>query len=294
MNQATHNTTHQNHPFLWTSPPSSFTGKERDEETGYGYFGARYMDYELTTMWLSVDPMSDKYPSISPYAYCAWNPVKLVDPDGREIGDYYNTNGEYLGWDGKYDDNVYIIENGSDQRKIKNNKTTSLEELASAPAVSTTYTALKAAINVYQRSHSKGNEGQYEESSLVDGRITHKGKRGTHNSAILPDPGYEVSYEAGISIHSHPDDNSAEYPGPDDPAVFSRYHQNIIVGPIRKKNTSDKSVMVKGNIQQEAGLAFYPSSIARGDQPQRTISLRIANKIVSQQSHWFIEHTIGL
>ena len=43
------------------------------------------MDHELMTMWLSVDPMADKYPSISPYAYCAWNPVKLVDLDGREI-----------------------------------------------------------------------------------------------------------------------------------------------------------------------------------------------------------------
>jgi RHS repeat-associated protein len=63
----------------------SSTGKERDEETGYGYFGARYMDHELMTMWLSVDPLADKYPSISPYAYCAWNPVKLVDPDGREF-----------------------------------------------------------------------------------------------------------------------------------------------------------------------------------------------------------------
>ena len=62
-----------------------FTGKEKDEETGYGYFGARYMDHELMTMWLSIDPMADKYPSISPYAYCAWNPVKLVDPDGRDI-----------------------------------------------------------------------------------------------------------------------------------------------------------------------------------------------------------------
>ena len=51
----------------------------------YTYFGARYMDHELMTMWLSVDPMADKYPSISPYAYCAWNPMKLVDPDGREI-----------------------------------------------------------------------------------------------------------------------------------------------------------------------------------------------------------------
>ena len=59
--------------------------EQRDEETGYGYFGARYMDHELMTMWLSIDPMANKYPSISPYAYCAWNPVKLVDPDGRDI-----------------------------------------------------------------------------------------------------------------------------------------------------------------------------------------------------------------
>ena len=43
------------------------------------------MDHELMTMWLSVDPMADKYPNISPYAYCTWNPVKLVDPDGRDV-----------------------------------------------------------------------------------------------------------------------------------------------------------------------------------------------------------------
>ena len=29
--------------------------------------------------------MSGKYPSLSPYAYCADNPVKLVDPNGEEI-----------------------------------------------------------------------------------------------------------------------------------------------------------------------------------------------------------------
>ena len=73
--------------------PFTFTGKERDGETGYGYFGARYMDHELTTMWLSVDPMADKYPGISPYAYCAWNPVKLVDPDGLAPRIYVETKG---------------------------------------------------------------------------------------------------------------------------------------------------------------------------------------------------------
>ena len=72
--------------------PFVSTGKERDEETGYGYFGARYMDHELMTMWLSVDPMADKYPSISPYAYCAWNSVKLVDPDGRDTTISINLN----------------------------------------------------------------------------------------------------------------------------------------------------------------------------------------------------------
>ena len=58
------------------------TGKERDEETGYGYFGARYMDHELMTMWLSVDPMADKYPKISPYHYSQWNPITQKDPNG--------------------------------------------------------------------------------------------------------------------------------------------------------------------------------------------------------------------
>ena len=77
----TPSTTYKSPPF----PYPTSTGKELDEETGYGYFGARYMDHELMTMWLSVDPMSDKYPSISPYAYCAWNPVKLVDPNGKDI-----------------------------------------------------------------------------------------------------------------------------------------------------------------------------------------------------------------
>ena len=62
---------------------TSSTGKERDSETGFSYFGARYYDSDMSGLFLSVDPMSDKYPNISPYAYCAWNPVKLVDPNGE-------------------------------------------------------------------------------------------------------------------------------------------------------------------------------------------------------------------
>ena len=59
----------------------SFSAKERDVETGLSYFGARYYSSDLS-IWLSVDPMSGKYPSMSSYVYCANNPVKLADPEG--------------------------------------------------------------------------------------------------------------------------------------------------------------------------------------------------------------------
>ncbi|MDI9576486.1 MAG: RHS repeat-associated core domain-containing protein, partial [Bacteroidota bacterium] len=72
-----------------------FTAKELDNETSYTYFEARYYDSELSG-WLSVDPMSDKYPSLSPYCYTADNPVVLVDPNGTSISEF-DENGNYLG-----------------------------------------------------------------------------------------------------------------------------------------------------------------------------------------------------
>ena len=68
------------------SASHTFSAKERDSETGLSYFGARYYSSDLN-IWLSVDPMSDKYPSLSPYVYCADNPVKLMDPNGEELCD---------------------------------------------------------------------------------------------------------------------------------------------------------------------------------------------------------------
>lgn len=60
----------------------TFSAKERDSETDFSYFGSRYYSSDLS-IWLSVDPMSDKYPSLSSYVYCADNPVKLMDPEGE-------------------------------------------------------------------------------------------------------------------------------------------------------------------------------------------------------------------
>ena len=64
--------------------PYKFNGKQFDEETGLYYYGARYMN-PVTSLWYGVDPLAEKYLNIGSYVYCAENPVKLIDTDGREI-----------------------------------------------------------------------------------------------------------------------------------------------------------------------------------------------------------------
>ena len=81
-----------NQRFTYSTTPLSrlfaesytFSAKERDPETGLSYFGSRYYSSDLS-IWLSVDPMSAKYPSLSPYVYCANNPVMLTDPNGDTV-----------------------------------------------------------------------------------------------------------------------------------------------------------------------------------------------------------------
>ena len=65
-----------------TLPKYSFNAKELDEETGMYYYEARYM---APPVFISRDPLFEKYPTFSPYAYCANNPVKFIDPTGEEI-----------------------------------------------------------------------------------------------------------------------------------------------------------------------------------------------------------------
>ena len=72
--------------------------------------------------------MADKYPSISPYAYCAWNPVKLVDPNGRELvltGESENVNNLLKIIDGcfSFSSDVFEIVDGKIQaRELASNE----------------------------------------------------------------------------------------------------------------------------------------------------------------------------
>jgi RHS repeat-associated protein len=72
--------------------PYLFAGKELDEETGLYYFGARYYDAR-TGVWQSPDPAAGPYHgtgntysshSLAVYSYANDNPVRHIDPDGRQ------------------------------------------------------------------------------------------------------------------------------------------------------------------------------------------------------------------
>jgi RHS repeat-associated protein len=63
-----------------------FTGKERDEESGLNYHGARYYASWLAA-WSSPDPLGSETPTYSPYCYGAANPLRYTDPLGLQVSD---------------------------------------------------------------------------------------------------------------------------------------------------------------------------------------------------------------
>ena len=67
----------------WNTP-YLFNAKEFDEETGLYYYGARYYEPRLS-LWMSCDPMQEKYPAFTSYAYTSCNPLRFVDPTGMVV-----------------------------------------------------------------------------------------------------------------------------------------------------------------------------------------------------------------
>ena len=65
-----------------------YTGKESGDEIGLYDFSARFLHTRFGR-FTTIDPLAEKYPGISPYAYCNGNPVNYVDPDGMDWYAYY-------------------------------------------------------------------------------------------------------------------------------------------------------------------------------------------------------------
>ena len=80
-------------PFAETSSadqdkqPYKYNGKEFERKDGLNWmdYGARHYDAALGRFAM-MDPMAEKYYEVSPYTYCLNNPMRFVDPDGKQVG----------------------------------------------------------------------------------------------------------------------------------------------------------------------------------------------------------------
>ena len=88
--------------------PYLFNGKELDSETGLYYYGARYYDPKVS-IFVNVDPLVEK--TMQAYAYANNNPVRFIDPDGKEPQDVIITFNKSTG-------KLYIIDRDHYQKGL--------------------------------------------------------------------------------------------------------------------------------------------------------------------------------
>jgi len=103
-----------------SSQSRKFNGKEFVEMHGldtYDYGARGY--YPAMGRFMTVDPLAEKYYSISPYAYCGGDPVNRIDPDGEDytITIQRDKNNEITGI--TFNATVYITGDGASTKRAE-------------------------------------------------------------------------------------------------------------------------------------------------------------------------------
>ncbi|MDD2244972.1 MAG: peptidoglycan DD-metalloendopeptidase family protein [Dysgonamonadaceae bacterium] len=116
--------------------PYKYNGKEFDGMYGLNLFdyGARHYDAAIGR-WMNMDPLSEGYNNISPYAYCGNNPVNFIDPDGRRE---WPVNPTYNGYGRRHENNFGAARpNGRTHKGVDINHTGGGNTDKGAPIIAT-------------------------------------------------------------------------------------------------------------------------------------------------------------
>lgn len=155
--------------------PYKYNGKELDRMHGLDWYdyGARNYDAAIGS-WPTVDPLCEKYYSLSPYNYCGNNPVKFVDVKGEKIVD---PNGKV----------VRITWNSNNSLVFSNNANPNIIRVANAMNLTKTgrhqlhnliQSDIKVTIDLSDA--TKGNGHSYTYGETIQGNNNRKNNYGTY------------------------------------------------------------------------------------------------------------------
>ncbi len=161
---------------------------------------------------MTPDPLSEKYYGVSPYAYCAGNPVNLVDDDGRDIwglkvsGEIINIESNddiheirVLDQDGKMTEKSFSMEDDSvfDSIKGTTGKASYVGEVKESSELLSLFFFLSDNSSVEWALHQN-------KSQVVLGTMRDSDYAGSWDRLGLNE-------RPSFSIHSHPDINATRY-----------------------------------------------------------------------------------
>ena len=115
-------------PLLGNVNRTKFIGKEKDKESNYADHGVRKYDDEIGR-FTSIDPLWEKYYSLTPYQYAGNNPVSFLDGNGYAQYMVINSDGKEIGIldDGVDDGLCYVtsedaVNSSSSQTNLEDGK----------------------------------------------------------------------------------------------------------------------------------------------------------------------------
>ena len=183
-----------------------YNGKELDKMHGlntYDYGARQY--YSIVPAWDRIDPMCEKYYSISPYVFCGDNPIRYLDINGDSIWISYN-NEYYLYQQGKLYYNGKIKE-VTDKERFLSTVLSALNTIGSTDSGSDALSLLEA--SRYNVRINEGNKNHFKEDNRNRASLL----------KVYPDHGFDNVAGIGGTIYWNPKDHTG---GPDENGSTTR------------------------------------------------------------------------
>jgi RHS repeat-associated protein len=262
--------------------PYKYNGKELDRMHGLNMYdyGAR-MYSPVIGRFTTMDPLAEKYYNISPYAYCANNPVNAIDPTGM---DHYrlNENGtlELIRTTDDSYDQLYSHDFEMTNNFIKIDDKKLLPQLIKNPATKYnghygTTNDSEDALNLFKFAADNttvewavsGFETKDGNSYLV--RTSHSDEN------VSPTDGENSPLDMTFNIHSHPGKNAFYLPSGSFDTKFNEAHGGDMAVFVKRVNAFAAKGKTYPNYyiyhpetrsyyyydHQVAGVKIYPKSI---------------------------------